>query len=259
MIREALHNCIAHQDYELKSKVIVVEKPDELFFTNAGNFIPGSVEDVVETDAPQKYYRNTFLAEAMVGMNMIDTIGGGIKKMFQVQKERFLPMPTYSLEKQNEVTVSIAGKMIDENYTKLLMRRPDLDMRTAILLDKVQKNRSITKHEAKSLKDQRLIEGRYPKIFIASQIAALVGDKTRYIKNRGLDKQYYKKLVLDLIREYGLATRKDIDDLLFEKLPNVLNASQKKIKVNNLLNEMANKDGLIKNDGSDRVPKWVLR
>ena len=258
VIREALHNCIAHQDYELNSRIIVIERPDELIFTNAGCFIPGNVEDVVETDAPQKYYRNTFLAEAMVNSNMIDTIGGGIKKMFQLQKERFLPLPTYSLEKKNEVTVSVAGKMIDENYTKLLMRRPDLDMRTVILLDKVQKNKSIEQQEAKALKEQRLIEGRYPKIFIASQIAALVGDKSRYIKNRGLDKQYYKKLILDLIKEYRSATRKDIDDLLFEKLPNVLNPGQKKIKVNNLLNEMANKERSIKNSGSNRSPKWVL-
>lgn len=259
VIREALHNSIAHQDYEFQSRIIVVEKPDELIFTNAGNFIPGSVEEVIRTDAPQKYYRNAFLAEAMVNLNMIDTIGGGIKKMFQIQKDRFFPLPTYKLEKQSEVTVIVAGKIIDENYTKLLMRRPDLDLKTVMLLDKVQKNELIAKEEAKFLKKQRLIEGRYPKVFIASQIAALIGDKSRYIKNRGLDKQYYKKLILDFIREYGSATRKDIDDLLFEKLPNVLNAEQKKIKVNNLLNEMANKDKSIKNEGSDRRPKWVSR
>ena len=259
VIREALHNCIAHQDYELKSRIIVMEKPDELIFTNAGSFIPGSVEEVIRTDAPQKYYRNAFLAESMVNLNMIDTIGGGIKKMFQIQKERFFPLPTYKLEKQSEVTVSVAGKIIDENYTKLLMRRQDLDLKTVMLLDKVQKNELLAKEEAKFLKNQRLIEGRYPKIFVASQIAALIGDKSRYIKNRGLDKQYYKKLILDFIREYGSSTRKDIDDLLFEKLPNVLNAEQKRIKVNNLLNEMANKDKSIKNEGSDRRPKWILQ
>lgn len=258
VIREALHNCIAHQDYELKSRIIIVEKPDELIFINAGNFIPGSVEEVIRTDAPQKYYRNAFLADAMVNLNMIDTIGGGIKKMFQIQKERFFPLPTYKLEKQSEVMVIVAGKIIDENYTKLLMRRPNLDIKTVILLDKIQKNELIAKEEARFLKNQRLSEGRYPKIFVASQIAALIGDKSRYIKNRGLDKQYYKKLILDFIREYGSASRKDIDDLLFEKLPNVLNEGQKKIKVNNLLNEMANTNKSIKNEGSDRWPKWVL-
>ena len=38
VIREALHNCIAHQDYELKGKIVVVEYPDELIFYKYGKF-----------------------------------------------------------------------------------------------------------------------------------------------------------------------------------------------------------------------------
>ena len=76
MIREALNNSIAHQDYELRSRINVVETPDELLFTNAGTFLPGSVERVIEQDAPPEYYRNAFLANAMVNMNLIDTQGG---------------------------------------------------------------------------------------------------------------------------------------------------------------------------------------
>ena len=33
-------------------------------------------------DAPPEVYPNRFLAEAMVNLNMIDTIGSGIKRMF---------------------------------------------------------------------------------------------------------------------------------------------------------------------------------
>jgi predicted HTH transcriptional regulator len=75
VIREALHNCIAHQDYNLQGRITVVEKPDELLFSNLGEFIPKSIERVIEQDAPQEYYRNQFLADAMVNLNMIDTIG----------------------------------------------------------------------------------------------------------------------------------------------------------------------------------------
>ena len=259
VIREALNNCIAHQDYELKSRIVVVERPDELIFTNSGNFIPGGVEKVINADIPQKYYRNAFLAAAMVNLNMIDTVGGGIKKMFQLQKARFFPLPTYNLDKENEVTVNIFGKMLDENYTRLLMRRNDLDLKTVMLLDNVQKKKLLTKEEFKLLKNKKFIEGRYPKVFIASKIAAIVGDKSQYIKNRGFDKQYYKNLVIDLIRVYGSATRKEIDSLLFSKLPEVLNINQKRNKINNLLNEMSNKGGLIRNEGSCRKSKWILR
>ncbi|MCD6485705.1 MAG: hypothetical protein J7K35_00030 [Syntrophobacterales bacterium] len=89
MIREVIRNCIAHQDYELGGRINVVENPAGLIFTNAGSFLPGSVEQVIGQDAPQEIYRNPFLAEAMVQLNMIDTQGGGIKKMFMLQMEHF--------------------------------------------------------------------------------------------------------------------------------------------------------------------------
>ena len=84
-IREALNNCIAHQDYTMGGKIILIEKEDgELIFSNSGDFIPSSIEDVIKSDAPENRYRNSFLANAMVNLNMIDTIGSGIKKLFNI-------------------------------------------------------------------------------------------------------------------------------------------------------------------------------
>lgn len=257
VIREALHNCIAHQDYGLNSRIVIVERPDELIFTNAGNFIPGSVEAVIEQDAPQVYYRNQFLATTMVNLNMIDTIGGGIKKMFLLQRNRFFPLPSYKLDDPDEVKVKITGKVIDENYTKLLMKNTDLDIKTIIYLDRVQKKEKLDKEEYKKLKKQGLVEGRHPSIFVVPKIAEITGEKTNYIKHRAFDKGYYKNLVIELIEKFGSASRKDIDDLLWSKLSDVLTDKQKKIRINNLLNEMANKDKTIKNEGSDRTPKWI--
>lgn len=67
----------------------MVESPDELIFTNSGHFIPGSVENVIHGDATQERFRNRFLAEAMVNLNMIDTIGLSIRKMFEEQRKRY--------------------------------------------------------------------------------------------------------------------------------------------------------------------------
>ena len=60
VIREALHNCIAHQDYHLHGRIQVVETPDALLLTNVGTFLPGSVEEVIRQDAPLEIYRNPF-------------------------------------------------------------------------------------------------------------------------------------------------------------------------------------------------------
>ncbi|UOG92663.1 MAG: hypothetical protein L3K52_02770 [Candidatus Thiothrix sulfatifontis] len=93
VIRELLHNCIAHQDYALGGRINVVEQEDSLLFTNMGKFLPDSVEWVIEHDSPPDQYRNPFLAQAMVELKMIDTIGSGIRRVFNKQRERFFPLP----------------------------------------------------------------------------------------------------------------------------------------------------------------------
>lgn len=40
VIREALHNCVAHRDYRIGGKINVVEHPEKLVFSNLGRFIP---------------------------------------------------------------------------------------------------------------------------------------------------------------------------------------------------------------------------
>jgi len=59
--------------------------------------------EVIRRDAPPEIYRNRFLAEAMVNLGMIDTIGSGIKRMFQKQRDRNFPMPDYDLSEAQRV------------------------------------------------------------------------------------------------------------------------------------------------------------
>lgn len=248
VIREALHNCIAHQDYHLNGRITVVEKPDELLFTNLGEFIPKSVERVIEQDAPQEYYRNQFLADAMVNLNMIDTIGSGIKRMFLKQKERFFPMPDFDLSTPNKVAVRIAGRIWDVNYTKLLMSKTDLDLKMVVLLDRVQKNLPITDEEIKQLKKFGLIEGRKPNLHVSSAVAKITNDKASYIRKRGIDDEYCKKMILDYLKEFKEGKKDDFEKILLDKLPEILDISQKKNKIKNILQSMKNQ-GNIKVEG----------
>ena len=82
VIRESIHNCIAHQDYSKKARINVVEFEDEhLFFSNYGSFLPKSVEDVVLKDTPEELYRNPFLVEAMRNLDMIETQDGTLRNI----------------------------------------------------------------------------------------------------------------------------------------------------------------------------------
>ncbi len=260
VIREALNNCIAHQDYELRGRITVVEGSDDLLFTNLGSFLPESVEKVIEQDSPQEYYRNAFLAQAMVSLNLIDTQGGGIKKMFSLQMNRYFPLPDYDLSDPQKVKVRITGKVIDEKYTRLLINKTDLDLKTVILLDRIQKREPISKEDAERLKRLKLIEGRYPNLFVAAPIALATNKRAEYIRNRAFDDDYYKKLIVDYIKKFRSASRRDINKLLWNKLSDVLDEKQKKNKIRNLLTALSTKDKVIKNIGSSKKESnWVLR
>src|SRR5690606_6992171 len=130
-IREAINNCIAHQDYTKGARINVIEMEDQLVFTNHGTFIPGSVEKVVIDDAPEEFYRNKFLATAMFNLKMVDTAGGGIKKIFNFQRARFFPMPDYDLSEE-KVKMSISGKILDMDYARLLAQNKDLSLEEII-------------------------------------------------------------------------------------------------------------------------------
>ncbi len=257
IIREALNNCIAHQDYTKHGRINVVELDDQLIFTNVGNFIPGSVEKVVKDDAPEEHYRNRFLATAMFNLKMVDTAGGGIRKIFNYQRERFFPMPDYDLS-GSKVKVTITGKVLDMKYARLLARDEDLTLEEIMMLDKVQKKKVLKSAEEKILKSKHLIEGRKPNYFISIKVAQHTGQKAIYTKNRAFDKSYYLDLIEKAIREHGSVDRSDVDDLLWNKLPDWMEDKQKKIKINNLLSEMRRRNR-IKNDGNDAKPIWTLK
>jgi len=255
VIREALHNCIAHQDYSLHGRISLVETPTALILSPAGSFLPGTLENVIPHDAPMDIYRNPFLADAMVNLNMIDTQGGGIKRMFRTQVGRFFPLPSYDLTAPDKVAVTINGEILDEQYTRLLMERTDLELWQVMLLDKIQKRVPISREEHRLLKRAGLVEGRYPNLLIAGRISKAVGKSAKHIRDRGFDKMYYMDLILALVREHGPVGRTEIDRLLLDKLPEVMSQEQKKNKVHNLLSELS-RQGKIVNTGSRRGSGW---
>lgn len=234
-IREALHNAIAHQDYELGGRIILVENEDDsLIFVNEGSFLPGSAEAVIEADAPSTSYRNQFLVAAMVNLNLIDTIGSGIKKMFRLQRERFFPLPEYNLER-GKVSVTLQGKVLDLGYATKLAQMPDLGLRDIILLDKVQKRKSLTATEIQHLKRAQLIEGRKPNFHISADVASKTAQKVDYMRKRGIDNDYCRKMILDSLERLKSMSRSQFEEILSGKLSDTLSEKQKSDKIRNVL------------------------
>lgn len=249
-IREPLNNCIAHQDYTMGARIEVVEYEDEkLIFRNAGSFIPNSVERVVMNDCPESVYRNPFLVEAMRNLGMIETQGGGIRKLYLQQQKRCFPMPDYSFD-ENYVKVEIVGNVIDENFARIIMKNNDLSLVEVMALDKIQKRKEISDHEIKLLKNKNLIEGRKPNFYIAAEISKNTEDSklmASYIRNRAFDDDVYKQQILAYLEQYGKANRSQIQELIGKHLSDILTEEKKYNKVKNILQAMRNA-GLINVD-----------
>jgi ATP-dependent DNA helicase RecG len=193
----------------------------------------------------------------MVKLGMIDSIGYGINKMCKKQIERFFPLPDYRQSTREKVVLEIYGHFIDENYSKVLIEKKDLPLTEILLLDKVQKGEDITDEGAKLLKKQDLIEGRKPNFYISQGIAKIVDKKAEYIKNRGFKDSHYKQIILNFIDQYGSASKQDIDKLILDILPPILDDVQKENKVRNLISAMSTRDKTIVNQEAKKNPKWI--
>ena len=255
-IREALHNCIAHQDYTLQQRINLVENPGFLYYANGGSFIPGTLENALETQGPQRFFRNTCLCRAMVHFNMIDTVSRGIKKMFTNQMERRFPMPDYEIDNEKkEVAVRIYGNTINERYAKLLKENSNLTLHDCIFLDAIQKGHRINEEIAHDLLRRGLIEGEAPNYTISLGVAKATKQLPVYTKVKGLEKTKMKQMVIQLLENAGKdgARREIIYEYIKDVLPSNKNTEQQLRFLGRLLIEM-NEENLIHRVGL----KWIV-
>ena len=240
-IREALHNAIAHQDYTLQQRINFVENPGYLYYANGGSFIPGTLQNVLTTKGPQRYFRNECLCRAMVNFNMIDTVSRGIKKMFNEQWKRHFPMPDYEIDAlTKEVGVKIYGNTINEKYTELLKENNTLTLEDCILLDAVQKRHRISEKDVVALLNRGLLEGDTSEYNISLDIAKKTKQLPYYTHNRGLDKAKLQHMILQYLQNAGSvgAKRDAIFDYLRDVLPRNKTPEQQERMVGNILAEM---------------------
>lgn len=255
-VLEAIHNCIAHQDYSRHSRVSVTEYPDRLEFVSVGSFFEGDPNDYALNGRIPRQYRNTALVNAMTNLNMIDHLGYGIERMNRAQRDRYLPLPDYDLSVPGEVRLVIYGSVVDEAYTKLLMQQSDLPFEDVLALDRVQKGCPIPESMLRRLRRKGLVEGRQPHLRVAAGVAVATGTQADYIKQRGESDEYCCALVTDYLKKHGRASRQEIDAVVFPSLSVELSDAQKRVKVKNLLGKLTRK-GSIHFEKGDQAG-WML-
>ena len=259
LMRELLNNCIAHTNYQLGGRIYVNEFEDRLKFTNPGDFIPQKIENVLEASYSPPFYRNQLLAESMAAFHMIDTATLGIRRAYNIQKAKYFPMPDYNVSSGTQVEVTIYGKTLNDSYMHILYDHQDLDLQTVFLLDRIQKGLPVEKDDVDRLRSQKLVEGRLTSLYLSASAAKSIDEGTTYIKNKGFDDKYYKDLIVEYLKQYGKAKKKDIRELLWDKLPDALSDAQKEHKVSNLLAALKKINVIDTDSANQQRSYWILK
>lgn len=258
LLRELLNNCIAHSEYTIGGRIILNEFEDKLMLINPGSFLPGAIEPVLEPSYNPPFYRNQLLAETMVKLNMIDSQAMGIRRVFRIQQERFFPMPDYDLSNRQQVAVSVYGKSLDDNYMHVLYDNQDLDLQTVFLLDQVQKKHELPKEGVQYLRKLKLVEGRVNNLYISASVAKSTEQEAEYIRQKAFDDQYYKDMIVRYLKQWKKAKKKDIKNLLWDKLPEGLDDKQKESKIRNLLTSLRTAGIITTDSNNQQKSSWIL-
>lgn len=256
-VLEAIHNCIAHQDYTKYSRVSITEYPDCLEFSSVGSFFEGNPDEYALEGHMPRRYRNPALVQAMTQFNMIDHLGYGIERMNRSQANRYLPLPDYDLSNPGEVTLTIYGRVVDEGYTKLLMQNSSLPFEDVLALDRVQKGHPISDQAIRRLRKKHLVEGRKPHLRVTAAVAEATGTQADYLQVRGQTDEYCCALITDYLTKHGRASRNALDDAVFPSLSIELSDDQRRNKVKNLLAKLQKK-GVIRYIRKGENRGWTL-
>ncbi len=258
LLRELLNNCIAHQEYTIGGRIYLDEYDDTVVITNPGSFLPGDIRAVLKPGYTAPYYRNQLLADAMVKLNMIDTVQMGIRKVFNIQRGRCFPMPDYEVGTPQKVAVKVYGTILDENYTRLLFGHDELAIDTVFLLDRIQKRLPLEKAQYQQLRKAGLIEGKIPNVFVSAKVAVIVGEKEQYTKNKALDDKYYTDLIVTYLRQFESGTKANFMELLGDKLSDALDKKQKENKIRYFLTSLHSKGVIERTSDNRRTGAWRL-
>jgi ATP-dependent DNA helicase RecG len=116
----------------------------------------------------------------------------------------------------------------------------------------------LSKEEIAYLRKYKLVEGRSTNLYLSAEVAQSIDAEAQYIRNRAFDNQYYRDMIVNYLQSYGKASRQDIRNLLWDKLPDVLDDKQKEGRIRTLLSSLKDKGIIMRGSESQQKSCWVL-
>lgn len=264
-VREALTNALIHRDYHLSSDVLVEHSPSVLVITSPGSLVAGVRLDNILTH-PSKP-RNPQLAEATSTLELAETIGRGVDRMYREMVRAGRPTPEIS-EDYDQVRVALVGGAPDANIARYVAQLPqpirdDTDaMLTIVRLCAV---RTITAEQMAPLFQRSILEAEASLRALASnQVGMLeatrqtarrshpayrfreeplkqLGTAVPYIRHKADDIQHR---VVQHVREYNRITNQTVQNLF----------NVRSDRANQILKDLRERQILVKTSTAQRGP-----
>lgn len=257
VVREAILNAVSHRDYRLPGSVFVRQYPRHLEVVSPGGFPPGiTVENVLWRQSP----RNRRISEAFARCGLVERAGQGMNRMFEECIRESKPQPDFSGSDAYQVALTFHGEIQDPQFLRFLEQIGQERLATFItqdflLLDLVHRDQPIPdslKERLPFLIEQGLIErtgrGRGVHYMLSRDLYAFLGKKGVYTRQRGLDRETNKALLLKHIKD------NTVDGSQLRELRQVL-PSLSRMQVQVLLREL-HSEGRIYLTGRTSNARW---
>lgn len=211
-VREALLNAVAHRDYRLGGSIFVRQFAKRLEVVSPGGLPPGiTPENIID----QQYPRNRRLAEALGRCGLIERSGQGLNLMMESAVRQGKPLPSFAGTAVHEVRLTLEGGVRNPAFVRFMERLGDETLRSFSTLDYLaleclEQGKPLSptlKERLPSLMAVGAVEsmgrGRGTRYMLSEALYASLGAKGTYTRQRGLDRDTNKALLLKHVMKQG--------------------------------------------------------
>lgn len=255
--REAVNNAVAHRDYSISGRSIIIHASPKSFAVISPGGFPNEITPENVLSAPP-HWRNRLIAEAFDRINLVERSGQGIDNIFEISIRQGKGLPDFNGTNSNTVQINIPAKVKDAEFIKFLEKI--INEKQAIFsfdeiyeLEKLREKKilPILKHKEKFLKlgiIEKVGKTSGTKYILSHRYYSYQEKPGIYTRIKGFSRESKKELILEHIRREGKGKREDFIDAFPELKPQDLS---------NLLQELKKEKKIIFKK-SDRDEYWFL-
>lgn len=233
VLRESLLNAMAHREYKIQSSIFFKNYPDKIEIINPGDFCGDITPHNILTHSP--IWRNFLISEVFLKIGLVRKLGLGVDRIYRYLLNHGKESPIY-YENGQQITLTIYDR-IDEGFAKYLQNlernNQSLPLDEMIILSKLKGQDKISTIEtadaiqrsdedAKNILNKMYHErklgkggtGRGTYYRLSAGIYKELEKSIDYVRNGDIEKRRQKEMILEAIRNRGLITNQEVQNLL---------------------------------------------